>query len=228
MRKFNLDGPITMKPSFLNTPARLSLFDGGGGGGGEPPKPPIDFGSVPQDVRDAISTKAVEAFKATLPKPPEKYNIQLPKDSHLHETSLERTAAIARKLGLPKDELAQELLGLAQTEVAEFVNRTAEQHKQQAQKWYDDALKDAQLGNGKPEQLQAHLARTKMFLEKHFPEGARKLIDEFGLGNHPDFLRGIAKLALAAKEDGWEGGDSSGKDGRSRAERLYPKMRKTT
>jgi hypothetical protein len=49
------------------------------------------------------------------------------------------------------------------------------------------------------------------------------LIDDFGLGNNPDFLRGLTKLGVLMKEDDFIVGDSSGKRTGSAASRIYGK-----
>jgi hypothetical protein len=196
------------------------LYDNPAGGD---TKPPITFDDVPVEKKTAIETAAIEAFKAKLPKVPEKYTIQLPKDSHLDEKALERTAAIARQLGLTEDAKAQEIANFAAAEVADMIRRTAESQTTRARAWEEEALKASDIGAGSPEKLQAHLARTKKLLEKFFPEGARKLIDDFGLGNNPDFLRGLTKLGVLMKEDDFIVGDSSGKRTGSAASRIYGK-----
>lgn len=180
---------------------------------------------IPKDL-DAkivthIGTQAVEKFKSGLPKPPEQYTIKLPDKSLLPKDVLERTSAKAREMGLTTDAHAQGLLDFVHTEAGGLIARTVEEHKTQVKAWEDEALKAADIGGGKPEVLQAHVARVKRLAEKFFPENARKLMDEHGIGSHPDFIRGLSRLADLAKEDMIEVGDSSGRKKGSAADRIY-------
>lgn len=199
----------------------LSLRDGaeGGGGGGKPPE-------IAPEVKKAISDEAVAAFKATLPKVPEKYNLKVPDKSSLDATVLERTSAIAREMGLTSDEHAQRLVDLSHGELSAFMERTLAEHKQQVSKWEADALAAKDLGNGDAAKLQALVARATAFTAKRFPEAVRTLLNDHGIGSHPDFLRAIIALADLSKEDGLSGGNEKGTSAKSHAERIYPNQGK--
>lgn len=247
MRRRLLDGQLQVIPSFLNTVARLSLYDGdpagggGGGGGGAPEVPKVgdqtleDFAKTYPKVMEHIGTQAVTKFKDTLPKVPEKYDVKLPDKSILPPTTLERATAIARKFGLHSNEMAQELIGFTNGEVQQVVDKIIADHKPggaafeaQATKHKAAALADKDLGSGKPEVLQAKVARATAFTKKHFGEDVVSMINEHGIGNHPEFLKAIVKLADLAKEDGVETGDGAGKDKLSVAERIYGKDKPQT
>lgn len=216
------DGHRSATPFLFFATKRLSLFDGpedkgGGGGGGS--------GGITDAQKKEISDAAVTAFKATLPKVPDKYEVKLPDKTMLGEKVLERTSAIAREMGLTSNEHAQRLVDFADEQLGSFAERTAAEHKEQVTKWEGEALKAADLGGGSAAKLQALVARATAFTNKHFPEGIRTLLNEHGLGSHPDFLRAITKLADLSKEDDVATGDSKGAaKGKSHADRIYPKQ----
>lgn len=234
----------------LSNISRLALYNstggegggGGGGGGGTPPAtPPADppapnyaelAKALDPKLVEHLTTSAVESFKGTLPKVPEKFDgLKLPEKAILPDAVLERTASIARELGLTSNEHAQKLVDFTHGEAAKLIEQIAADHRPggaayeaQAAAYQREALAAPDLGNGKPEVLQAHVARVTAFTQKYFPEPVRKLLTEHGIGNHPDFFRAVLKLANAAKEDGFEGGDSSKGGGKkSLAERIYSK-----
>lgn len=212
-RNSDLGGQHTATPSTIVQ--RLSLYDAPAGGAVEIPK------DLDAKVIAHIESQGVEKFKGTLPKVPEKYNVKLPNNSILPETVLERTSAKAREMGLTSDAHAQGLLEFLQAEADGLLAQTAEQFKTQVKEWEKAALDAPDLGNGKPENLSAHVSRVKRLTEKFFPPAARKLLDEHGLGSHPDFIRGLSKIADLAKEDLIEVGDSRVNRKGSAADRLY-------
>lgn len=182
-----------------------------------------------QKVVEHIRSTAVEEYKKTsAPKVPEKYTIKLPDDAVIPKGVLDKVAAKSRELGLTKDEHAQAIIDLINEEASGIVNRTLTEHSNQVKNWEEEALKAPDLGNGKPEHLQAHVARVKRLLGKFFPAGAVKLIDLHGIGSHPDFLRGLSKLADAANEDKIELGSIGGGRSGSAASRIYPSQGKVS
>lgn len=184
---------------------------------------------IPKDldtkVIDLIGRQAVERYQQGLPKVPETYKIKLPEKTVLPEAVLPNATALARKLGVVDDARAQELLDFVNSQVSALGESAVAQHKETVQKWEDIALNAPDLGRGDPKVFQAHVARVKKVLHKFFPEQARKLLDEHGIGSHPDFIRGLSKIADQAKEDVLEIGAPAG-GSRSRAERIYPSKEK--
>lgn len=200
---------------------RFSLFEGGAAV------------VVPPDldtkVVEHIGTQAVEKFKATLPKAPDKYEVKLPEKATLTADVLEPVSTLARKMNL-SNENAQELLafsdGVAKSLrdkiTADFSPGGAEFQKMKTQ-WEAESLAHPELGGGRPEVFSANIARINKLVEKVFPPETKKLLDDFGLGSNPAFLRGMAKIGLLMKEDDFIQGDSSkGTGKKSLAERIYP------
>jgi hypothetical protein len=230
-----MNGPRSRTPfSFLSAMQRLSLYnstggDGGGGGGGAPPI------EIPKDldpkVVEYIGTQAIDKFKGTLPKVPEKYEgLKVPEKSMLPATVLERTTAMARELGLTDATHAQRLVDFTNTETQQVIDAVLASHrpggaayKAQLKEWENAALTAPDLGGGKSEVLQAKVARVTAFTNKHFPEGLRTLLTEYGLGSHPEFFRAMLKIADLSKEDSLEGGDSGKSGNKSHADRIYGK-----
>lgn len=216
MRRNFPDGQLHVNPSTFIGRMSLRADPPGGSAAVEIPK------DLDPKVIDHIKNTAVEEFKGKLPKPPEKYTVKLPDTSMLPKEVLERTTAKARELGLTTDAHAQAIIDLLDSEVQSFVKSTTAEHSNVVRNWEEQALKAPDLGNGRPEVLQAHVARVKRVLNKYFPESARKLLDEHGIGSNPDFIRGLSKIADAAKEDAIEVGNNAGGRKGSAATRIYP------
>lgn len=211
-RSTHLDRPISMLRSTVMQ--RLSLR-------ADPAPQTIE---IPKDL-DAkvithIESQAVERYKGTLPKVPDKYNMKIPEKSMLPETVLERTATIARELGLSNDAHAQRLIDFVHGETSAMSESAKKQFDDQVKKYEELALAAPDLGNGNPKVLSAIVARVTRLTHKFFPEGIRKMMDEHGIGSHPDFIRGLSKIADQAKEDVLELGSIHGVK-RPAAENIY-------
>lgn len=220
MRRNDEYGHLSRLP-YTTMARRLSLYSGGGGA--------IE---IPKDldpkVVEHIGTQAVDKFKGTLPKPLEKYELKLPDKAVLPADALERTAAIARKLGLSSNEHAQQLIDFTNGESKALIDATLAGYRPggaafeaQQNEWKRQALEASDIGGGKPEVLQSKVALVTNFVKKYFPEAAQKLINEHGLGSNPDFFRAILKLGELAKEDGFVTGNSGGGSKKSMAEKIY-------
>lgn len=188
---------------------------------------PEQFQKTWPAVFTKIGDGAVTAFKGTLPKPPEKYELKLPEGSLLPATVLERIPTAAREMGITSNEHAQRLIDLMDGESKELAQRIAADYspgggvfERQRTQFTEAALKAPDLGNGSPEVLQAKVARVTALATKYFPDDIRKLINDTSVGNHPGFFRAMLKIADLMREDNFVAG-AVGVPRKSSAERIY-------
>ncbi len=168
---------------------------------------------------------AVEPAKPVVP---EKYELQLPKDSHLPVAAIEKTAAIARVLGL-SNEAAQQVIDSFHATLSESVEaerkawepgKGSEWKRQQAE-WTDAALKDAEIG-GTPDKLKVSAEKANQVLRKFGSQGVTDYLNATGIGSHPEFLKMLAKIGRAMSESTLViGSNSSPPVQKTHAERLY-------
>lgn len=196
---------------------------------------------IPAEVKEQIGKLTPDQFKtewpgvyeaigkAAVPKPPEKYEgLAVPKESNLPASLLERTTAVARELGLSDVKQAQRIVDFTAQESKALLTSVMDSFKPggsafqaQQDEWKKVALDAQDIGGGKPEVLQAKVAMVTNFVKKYFPESVQKMINEYGIGGNPDFLRGMIKLGTLAKEDGFISGSPAGGEKKSAAERIY-------
>jgi hypothetical protein len=133
------------------------------------------------------------------------YQLVLPENAVIDDTTLERTAATARELGL-SNEHAQRLTNFLNEESAardaaflesnrpggaEWTARTTE--------WAQKALADPEIG-GSPEKLQTSVGLAKRALTEFFPPEVGQFLEESGFGSNPALLRGLAKIGRTISE----------------------------
>ena len=143
---------------------------------------------------------------AEAPKVPDKYELVLPKDSALPVASIEKTAAIARELGL-SNEAAQKVLDAFNATVAAEAKADAEAWKPNTgpawkardAEWKSEALKDTEIG-GTPDKLSASVNTANLVLGKFFDPSVAEFLKESGLGSHREFIRGLARIGKGMSE----------------------------
>lgn len=168
--------------------------------------PPVVDPAAPADpapVADPVdpAPPAVEA-----PKPPVEYKLVLPKDSALPVASIEKTAAIARKLGL-SNEAAQEVLDSfnatlaadAKADAEAWKPNTGSSWKARDAEWKAEALKDTEIG-GTPDKLSANVNTANLVLSRFFDPSVVEFLRESGLGSHREFIRGLARIGKGMSE----------------------------
>lgn len=167
---------------------------------------------------------------------PDKYDLKLPEQTSLGTAVVERTAAIARELGLSQDN-AQKTLEFVNTEVAAQLAAVTEAHQPGGAEWTKNvegweaaALADPDLGgSGKPEVLKANAALAQRVLASFFPPTVKEFLVETGFGSNPDVLRGFVKIGRAMSEGSLvtaAPAATAAATPEEKAQRMYPSMAK--
>jgi hypothetical protein len=189
--------------------------------------PPVVADAATPDAPATPDTPAVVA-----PVVPETYDLKLPADSTLDPAIVERTAAIARELGL-SNEAGQKALDFAAAERSAAVQEYEAARQPGGPAWKEnvtrleaEALADPEIG-GSPEKLAASAELGKQALTKFFPPEIKAFLDETGLGSDPRVLRGLVKIAKGMGEGklvlgGTSDGDSNSEE--AKLARMYPSM----
>lgn len=175
-----------------------------------PPTPPIEAppAVAPDKPADPPAPPADPSKKA-----PDDvvYDLKLPAESTLDPAVIERTAAIARSLGL-SNEAAQKALDLVHQEVTSAKDATLEsfapggaEWTKQTESWAKETLADPALGNTPAERLSA-IAKGQSVLAKYTEANAadaeafKGFLNETGFGSHPVAARFFAWLGTSASE----------------------------
>lgn len=146
---------------------------------------------------DKVAADATEA--AAKAKPPEKYDLKLAAESPLDPSDIEKIAAIARTQGL-SNEQAKALLVSHEAAASGILARQQQFVTDERAKWIADTKADRDLGGTNFPQTETNVKRA---MDKFAPAGSafRKLVDETGYGNHPEFVRFVSAIGKAMAED---------------------------
>lgn len=147
---------------------------------------------------------------------PEKYEIALPDGLTLDEAVFSKAEPVLRELGL-NNEQATKLANV----IAEVRASEAEAFVQQVQEWGNATAADPEIG-GKA--LAENLQAGRRALAQHGTPELKALLDNTGLGNHPEVVRFFVRIGKTIPvEDKVVTGERSGSSTKSLAERIYGK-----
>lgn len=151
---------------------------------------------------------------------PEEYaEFTMPEGVELDPALTDKFKATAKELNLSQDK-AQKLVELA----AEMRQRDAETIVNMRQEWIDQTKADPEIGGAK---LNDTLAAAKRGLNAYGTPQFIELLNQSGLGNHPEVVRVMARAGRAVSEDKVvTGGGSTGPRHHDIASKMFPTANK--
>jgi len=180
-----------------------------------------------QEQQVADATKAVEpdATKVDAPQgAPEKYEFKASEGKAFDAEVLTAFAEVAKELNLTQDAAQKVLDRMAPKMEA----RQAQQIETLRTQWADSSKVDKEFGG---EKLSENLSTAKKALDQFGTPELRSLLNESGLGNHPEFIRFMFRAGKSISEDRYVGQANGAaptqgrpRDFASQAAFLYPKQ----
>ena len=180
-----------------------------------------------QEQQVADATKAVEpdATKVDAPQgAPEKYEFKASEGKAFDAEVLTAFADVAKELNLTQDAAQKVLDRMAPKMEA----RQAQQIETLRTQWADSSKVDKEFGG---EKLSENLSTAKKALDQFGTPELRSLLNESGLGNHPEFIRFMFRAGKSISEDRYVGQANGAaptrgqpRDFASQAAFLYPKQ----
>lgn len=147
---------------------------------------------------------------------PEKYEFKVPEGVQLDDKAQTVFSEVARELNLTQ-EAAQKVLDKMGPVIA---GRHAEALTQAKAQWVEAAQTDKEYGG---EKLAENLSVAKKALDQFGTPELRTLLNESGLGNHPEIIRAFFRAGKAISEDKFVPATGDGPKGaKDPAKALYP------
>ena len=163
-----------------------------------------------KEKADAEAAKTAEADKkaaedAAKPAPIAETDLKLAEGATLPKEALKEIALTATQMGLSKEQ-AQKLLDrdsamFASTQVAQ-----KEQLTKMSEQWKTDASNDKEIGGT---EFKKNAELVKRVVDKFASDDLKKILVGTGYGNHPEWLRFVARIAKASAEDTLVLGDTN-------------------
>lgn len=163
---------------------------------------------------EGAKTEGDQAKADEKPAVPEKYEFKAPEGKDFDPAVIGQFSEVAKELGLSQD-AAQKILDKMGPTIA---SRQAEAIEAARTEWANASTNDKEFGGDK---LTENLAVAKKALDSFGSPELRTLLNESGLGNHPEVIRFMVRAGKAISEDGFVPG--SRQTGESDpAKRLFP------
>lgn len=177
---------------------------------------------------DGTSKKGNEGTEAGKPKAdgatgaPDKYEpFKAPEGMKLDDKAVEGFTALAKEMNLPQA-AAQKLVDFQTSQIKAAQEANLKTFTDMQKEWAAETRKE--LGSDADKQLGfAAVAR-----DKFLTEGARKVLNDSGLANHPEVIKSLISIGKAISEDTFvEGkGEKGGKgEGKTAAQIIYPNQK---
>ena len=148
---------------------------------------------------------------------PESYEFKAPEGVQFDDTVIGAFSEVAKDLNLPQDQ-AQKVLDKMAPVIAA---RQLEQFQVARVDWAEAAKADKEFGG---ENLAENLGMAKKALDTFATPELRALLEESGLGNHPEVIRMFYRTGKAISEDRFVGGKQGQRATQTVAQRMYPNM----
>jgi hypothetical protein len=160
--------------------------------------------TTPAAVAETTETKAPVEGEAPKEgdKPPEEakpveYELKVPEGVKLEGESLDALKAFAKERGLSQAD-AQALTDMGVKQAQAFQAQLVEHGKQVAEQWTTATKTDKEFGGDK---LGENLAIAKQALDTFGSKELKTLLNDSGLGNHPEIIRAFYRAGKAISED---------------------------
>ena len=134
---------------------------------------------------------------------PEAYEFQAIEGQEFDPEVMKSFSEIAKELDLPQD-AAQKVLDKVAPKILERQMQALETARNE---WAESARTDKEFGGDK---LNDNLVVAKKALDSFGTPELRKLLNESGLGNHPEMIRMMYRAGKAISEDRFVGGTRGG------------------
>ena len=132
---------------------------------------------------------------------PEKYEFKAPEGREFDAEIIKNFSDVAKELNLPQD-AAQKMLD----RVAPIIEqRQLQQIEAVRQQWTEQSVSDKEFGGDK---LKENLAVAKKALDSFGSPQLRELLEQSGLGSHPEMIRLMYRAGKAISEDKYVGPSS--------------------
>lgn len=180
---------------------------------------PADPNAQAADPNAGKTAEKAEADKNKAQGAPETYEaFKVPQGMTLHDSVLTEFQGVAKELGLPQDK-AQLVIDRLAPKIAERQQAHLGELMAETRKgWRDSITADKELGGTNAE---ATFGTAKRAMDAFFSPDFVKFLEDTGLGDHPEMVRGFVKVGQLVKQDGThvQGGANNQPD---LAKRLYP------
>jgi len=166
---------------------------------------------------EAATTDTKTEGEAPAPKAPEKYELTTPEGFQLEPETTAEFETLARELDLSNED-ANKLLPLGAKLAQKIGEQQQAAHVEQVGKWLEASKTDKEFGG---EKFDASVAVALQARDRFATPELKTLMDQTGLGNHPEIVRLFHRIGTAIADDSFVNAPSAGGSAKSTASILF-------
>jgi hypothetical protein len=148
---------------------------------------------------------------------PEKYELAAPEGFQLEPETTAQFETVARELNL-SNEQANKLIPLGAQLAQKLAAQQQEGHAKQVAQWLEDSKADKEIGGDK---FDASVQVALKARDKFATPELKTLMDQTGIGNHPEIVRLFHRIGTAIADDTFVQAPSGGGSQKSAASVLF-------
>ncbi len=151
--------------------------------------------------------------------PPDAYaDFTMPEGITLDEAALAEASPLFKELGLNQEQ-SQKVVDLYAKQVQAGSQKQVDDFNQLKSDWRNDSMKDDEFGG---DNFEENVKVAQNAINQYGTPGLKQLLDDYGVGNHPEVVRFMVRVGQTLKEDvPGSAGSATSKEG-DRVTRMYP------
>ena len=154
---------------------------------------------------------------------PETYaDFTLPDEMDINQPLLDAALPTFKELGLSQIQ-AQKLIDTYSGQIQADAKASSDSYNQITKDWVDEAKNDKEIGG---ENFDENVGLAKRAIDKYGTPKLVEVLNQTGLGNHPEFIRLLTRVGKLIAEDDPGGDQAPPKTDLTPAEILYPDQKK--
>ncbi len=193
----------------------------------EVPPPEEEQGSAPHEAPladDNAASAGGDTADAKLSNaaPVQYEDFQMPEGVSPDAQDVTELKSLAKEYGLTQEQ-AQKVADLGTQMLQKWTNQQNETLQRTQSQWVEEAQGDPEFGGA---HLPENLGIAKKALDTFGTPKLMQLLEQSGLGNHPEMIRTFYRAGKAISEDHFVSGAAHPNAARDAAEQLYPNQSK--
>ena len=176
-----------------------------------------DASASEQQAAETAATEDNQATEDAAAKAPEDYVFEMPEGVTIDDATLGDLKTLAKDLGLSQEQ-AQKIADLGAQQSQRWADMQTEYATKAREEWAAAAKADSEYGGAA---FQASISSASKAIKQFGTPEFVNLLNETGLGNHPEVIRAFYKVGKMIEDDGIVPGGRNSEQPTDAAKRLY-------
>jgi|DEB0MinimDraft_10_1074344.scaffolds.fasta_scaffold54939_2 hypothetical protein len=176
-----------------------------------------EAGASEQQEAEGASTEENQPSEDEAAKAPDDYEFSMPEGVTIDDATLGDLKTLSKDLGLSQEQ-AQKIADLGVQQSQRWAEQQVEYAKQVREEWAEQVKVDKEIGGMSMDET---LSTARQALKAYGTPELVNLLNETGLGNHPEMIRAFSRIGKTIGDDSVVPGGRNSNEPLDPAKRLY-------